>query len=73
MTIHKLLDNTAFGPEEIQELVTAYEHILSRLSLVERKDDPVTEIIKKVIKLGQRGIRDAEQLTQLALKELGVE
>src|ERR1700733_6827181 len=33
MTIHRLLKNTAFGPEEIERLVTAYEQALGALGL----------------------------------------
>jgi hypothetical protein len=48
------------GPEEIAVLTAAYENILRKLSLVDR-NDPITELIaKKVIELGQRGVRDPE-------------
>jgi hypothetical protein len=40
--------------------------------LVDR-NDPIAEIIaKKIIELGQRGVREAKQLSDLAVKELGV-
>jgi hypothetical protein len=73
MAIYRLLQKSALGPEEIAVLTDAYEHILRKLSLVDR-NDPVTELIaKKVIELSQRGVRDSEQLLELAIKELGVE
>jgi hypothetical protein len=41
--------------------------------LVDR-GDPIAELIaRKIIELGQRGVRDAKQLSSLAIKELGVE
>jgi hypothetical protein len=47
--------------------------ILRKLKLVDR-NDPIAEIIaKKIIELGQRGVSQAEQLIELAMKELGIE
>ena len=41
--------------------------------LVDR-NDPIAEIIaKKIVELGQRGVREAEQVSELAIKELGVD
>jgi hypothetical protein len=72
MTIHHVLSRTVFGPEEIQDLAAAYDQVLRKLSLVERSD-PFTELIaKKIVELGQRGVRDPDQLTQLTLTELGI-
>ena len=71
MSIHQLFQNTAFGPEEITVLVAAYERTLKKLGVVER-GDPLTEMIaKKIIEIAQRGERDPEQLTALAMSELG--
>jgi hypothetical protein len=73
MAIHRLLQNSPLGPEEITMLTDAYERTLRKLSLVDR-NDPVTELIaRKVIELGQRGVREAQQLCDLAIKELGAE
>jgi hypothetical protein len=73
MAIYRLLQNTPLGPEEIKVLTDAYERTLQKLSLVDR-NDPITEIIaKKIIELGQRGVREAKQLSDLAAKELGFE
>jgi len=73
MAIYRLLQNSPLGPEEIAVLTDAYERTLRKLNLVDRSD-PMTEIIaKKIIELGQRGVREATQLSELALKELGVE
>jgi len=73
MPIYRLLQNSPLGPEEIAVLTEAYEATLRKLGLVDR-NDPIAEIIaKKIIELGQRGVRQAEQLIELAIKELGVE
>jgi hypothetical protein len=73
MAIYRLLQNSPFGPVEIAVLTDAYERTLQKLSLVDR-NDPLTELIaKKVIELAQRGVRDAGELSGLAIKGLGLE
>ena len=43
-----------------------------KLSFVER-DDPMTQMIaKKIIEVGQRGVLDAQQISSIAIKELGL-
>jgi hypothetical protein len=73
MAIYRLLQNSPMGPEEIAVLTQAYELTLKKLDLVDRSD-PITQIVaKKIIEVGQRGVRDPEQLASLALKELRAE
>lgn len=73
MAIYRLLQNSPLGPEEIAILSDAYERTLRKLGLVDR-NDPITEIIaRKIIELGQRGVREAAQIVELAVKELGIE
>ena len=68
-----LLKILPMGPEEIAALAEAYEHTLRKLNLVERSD-PITQIIaKKIIEISQRGERNPQKLSELAIKELGVE
>ena len=71
MTIYRLLNNTAFGPEEIERLVTAYEQTLRALGLKDR-NDPLTQIVaEKIIAVGRLRIEDSAEISKLALKELG--
>jgi hypothetical protein len=44
MAIYKLLQNSAFGPEQIKIMTEAYEVTLKALHLTNRSD-PVTQII----------------------------
>lgn len=68
MTIHRLFQNTPLEPEEIERLVAAYGRTLRALGLRER-DDPLTQAVaKKVIEIGQSGIRDPQQISELALR-----
>jgi hypothetical protein len=71
MTIHRLLKNTTFGPEEIERLVTAYEQTLQALGLKDRSD-PITQLVaEKIIAVGRLGIEDPAEISKLALNELG--
>ncbi len=71
MSIHKPLENTAFGPEEIERLVKAYELTLQALGLKDRSD-PITQIVaEKIITVGRFRIEDPAEISKLVLKELG--
>jgi hypothetical protein len=71
MTIHGMLKDTAFGPEEIERLVMAYEKTLGELGLKDRSD-PLTQLVaEKIIEVGRMGIEDPAEITKLALNELG--
>lgn len=55
MVIPRLLKYSAFGPEEIEIVATAYEHTLSALDLP-KGDSLVTEIVaKKIIEICANG------------------
>ena len=72
MAIYRLLQNSAFVPEDIGRLVAAYENCLRILNLSDRSD-PITELIaKKIIELAQTGLRDPVRIGQLALEETGI-
>jgi hypothetical protein len=72
MPIYRLLQNSPLGPDEIAVLTEAYERTLTTLRLVDR-NDPITEIVaKKIIELGQRGVRQPAQLSALTIEELGI-
>ncbi len=73
MAIYRLLQNLPMGPEEISRLSAAYEQTLKALSIKDR-NDPLTEMIaKKIIEIGQTGVRDPAQISQLAIKGLGIQ
>jgi hypothetical protein len=70
MAIYRLLQHSAFMPEDIQPIATAYEDCLRILKLTNRSD-PLTEIIAKTIfEVAQTGVRDPIQLRELALKRI---
>jgi hypothetical protein len=58
MAVYRLLQNAAFGPDEIERVAIAYEGALRVLGLTDRAD-PMTEILaKKIIEVAQTGERD---------------
>ena len=72
VTIHRLFARSALGPDEIAVLVAAYEQTLLKLDLVDR-DDPITQLVaKKIIEIGQTGLKDPAQISARAIEELGI-
>jgi hypothetical protein len=73
MAIYRLLQNVPMGPEEIDRLTTAYEQTLKALSLKDR-NDPLTEMIaKKIIEIGQTGVKEPAQISALVIEGLGLQ
>ena len=72
MAIYRLLQNSAFGPDEIKRMTKAYEDTLRALGLADRTD-PITEIIaKKIIEVAQTGERDPLRIRARAIADLGI-
>jgi hypothetical protein len=68
MAIYRILENSAFWPEEIDILGHAYENALRVLQLADRAD-PATEIVaEKIIKTFQIG----DKICALALRDPGI-
>jgi hypothetical protein len=71
MVIYRILQNSPLSPEDITRLVAAYEATLKALGLIDRSD-PITELVaRKIIEIGQTGVRDPLQISTLAIKALG--
>jgi hypothetical protein len=70
MAIYPLLKDSAFGPEEIKVLTTAYEDTLRTLRLADRADPAAEIIAKKIIEFAQRGERDPLRLRERAIESL---
>ena len=71
MAIYRILQNMPLSPEDISRLAAAYEATLQALNLVDR-NDPITELIaRKIIEIGQTGVRDPLQISRLVLTDLG--
>ena len=71
MAIKRLLQGSAFGPDQIDRIAAAYEEVLRALRLANRID-PLTEFVaKKVFEIAQAGELDPARIKALALKEFG--
>ena len=70
MTIHRLFENHAFGPDEITVLTSAFADALRRLHLADRADPATDVVAKKIIELAQRGERDPIRLSERAIQAL---
>jgi hypothetical protein len=72
MSIYKIIQNTPMEPHDLQRLVTAYKQTLLVLGLKDR-DDSLTRIVaQKIFEVGQTGIEDPEEISKLAMKQLGI-
>jgi len=72
MSLHRLLGEAVFSPEDIARITKAYDAALQLLRLTDQ-DDPVTEIVaKKIIEVTRAGERDPPKICARAIKELGI-
>jgi hypothetical protein len=70
MAIYRILQNSPLSPEDISRLTAAYEATLKALDLIDRSD-PITELVaRKIIEIGQTGLRDPLQISKLAITDL---
>jgi len=74
MAIYRLLGGTsAFDPETIQAMYSAYEDVCKVLGLTNDKNDRVTELVAMhIIEVAKAGETDRIALRDSALKALGV-
>ena len=67
MPITRLLQTSMFNPDQIRELVAAYESALASLNLTNRTD-PVTEMVAKaIIECAKKGELDRAKLRDCAI------
>jgi hypothetical protein len=72
MAIYRLLQNSAFGPDDIKRMSDAYESALILLRLSNRRDDPLTETVAQyIIEIAQTGETNADLICARTLKRLG--
>jgi hypothetical protein len=71
MPIVRLLQNSAFDPEAIRIITTAFESACKSLGLHDRTDPQKELLAKKIIEVAQTGERDPLRIEQGALDALG--
>jgi hypothetical protein len=70
VAIYRLLQNSAFGPDDIKRMASAYERGLVLMHL--KRDDPLTETLAQhIVEIAQTGEKDPEVICGLALKRFG--
>jgi len=73
MPINRLLANSKLRIDEIENPNSAFKQALRSLHLVDR-DDPLAEIVaRKIIEIGATGVRDAAEIAEIAVKQLGMQ
>ena len=68
--MHALLEhgNVSFEPEDIANLVAAFESALTNLGLKDRNDPATTQVAKLIIQLAKDGQRDPNRLAERATR-----
>lgn len=70
MAIYRLLQKSAFGPDDVERMTASYETALLKLELKDRTD-PLTEIVAKlIIEIAQTGEKHPDRICAIALSRL---
>jgi hypothetical protein len=70
VAIYRLLQNSAFEPEDIERLASAYEMARRALKLKDR-NDPITDTVaRKIIDVAQTGEKDPERICAQAIERI---
>jgi hypothetical protein len=59
-----------FGPEELEDIVTAFEAVMKDMGLTDRADPATIRLAKLTIELAKRGQFTAASLRARVLKEM---
>jgi hypothetical protein len=68
MPLHRLLQDKAFGPDEIAVMVTAFEDALRELRLTDREDPATLMVAQRIIEAAKQGDRDPARLREAGVK-----
>ena len=72
MPINRLLAGSKLGPDEIEKLNLAFKQALRSLHVVDRNDPLAEFVARKIIDIGATGVRDAADIAEIAVKQLGL-
>jgi hypothetical protein len=70
MAIYRLLQKSAFDPDDIKRMTSAYEQALVELGLQDRNDPLTDTVAKLIIEMAQSGERDSKMICAHALRRL---
>jgi hypothetical protein len=71
MAIYRLLQKTAFTPEDIALLVKAYEDCLRALNFADQPDSKTEAVARAVIEIAQTGERDPVRIRKRVVAQFG--
>lgn len=72
MAIYPLLQNSAFDPDDVKRMTTAYEKALVQLGLTNRTDPMAETVALRIIEIARTGEKDPDLICALALKRMGI-
>lgn len=73
MPIRRLLQDSKLDADEMEILTRAFNHALRSLSLIDRRDDPLADLVaRKIIEIGATVVRDPAEISKMAIKQLGL-
>ena len=70
MPIDRFLGNSDFHADDVEALNLAFEEFLQALGLFDRNDLVTKVVAKRIIAIGNTGLRDPAEICNRALKEL---
>jgi hypothetical protein len=70
MPIYRLLQGSAFEPEQVKVMTAAFEDVCRELGLAEREDPLRDMVAKAIVECAQTGERDVIRLRECAHKAL---
>ncbi|MBR0758284.1 hypothetical protein JQ604_39405 [Bradyrhizobium jicamae] len=73
MPITRLLADITIPPEQQNALELAFRAALRKLELVDRDDSFCALVARKMLELHQRGVTDAVALSELTIREIGMQ
>jgi hypothetical protein len=71
VAIYRLLEKSAFGPEDTKRMGEAYEMALVQLGLKDRKDPFTETVARHIIEIAQTGEKDPKRICALMRERLG--
>ena len=71
MPLLRLLEDQAFGPDEITVMVTAFEEALRELRLTDREDPATLMVAQRIIEAARQGEREPARLREAGIKGEG--
>jgi len=71
MAIYRLLQNSAFEPDQVKTMGQAFEAVCAALGITDSRNDPRAEAVAgAIIALAQQGVTSAEELCARALAQV---